>query len=152
MSQSQPNTEFWLLVWGVGWVFLIWLLARRSRSRTVSIGGGFVLSFFLMGILAVLFAPKQPERGSKPDQPARRAMTVSNSGWDGSVWQVERWLERHLKDPDSFEAIEWGSVIQVEDGYTVRLRYRAKNSFGGFDISDQLFILDRTGQVVTAFE
>ena len=31
---------------------------------------------------------------------------VYNSSWDGSVRQVEKYLKRTLKDPDSYQSIE----------------------------------------------
>ncbi len=74
---------------------------------------------------------------------------IENSGWDGSVIQVRLYLEHNLKDPDSYESIEWGKVIQVNDNlYKVRHRYRAKNSFGGYNIGDKIFSLDAEGNVI----
>lgn len=80
---------------------------------------------------------------------------VTNSPWDGSVRQVERWLEDTLKDPDSFEAIEWSPVIKVPEGtpmphkYIVRVKYRAKNSFGGYVVENTLVYLDAAGNVLS---
>jgi len=78
--------------------------------------------------------------------------TVENSEWDGSVHQVETWLEENLKDPDSYESIEWYEVQQkYVDGkgsiYLVRHEYRSKNSFGGYTVNDDVFILDSEGTV-----
>ena len=76
------------------------------------------------------------------------ASVVSNSGWDGSVHQVERYLKKNLKDPASFEAIEWSAVVPSGNGFSVRVKYRAKNSFGGYAIENQIFQLDSRGEVV----
>ncbi len=82
--------------------------------------------------------------------------SVYNSSWDGSVAQVERWLKGNLKDPGSFEAIEWSPVTKVPPGsnlphqYIVRCKYRAKNSFGGYVVEQKLFYLDAAGVVVSA--
>ena len=73
---------------------------------------------------------------------------VVNSGRDGSVQQVKRYLDKTLKDPASFEAIEWGKVTHTCDGYFTWVRYRAKNGFGGMVISGQAFTLDKNGVVV----
>lgn len=91
---------------------------------------------------------KQPAASSPAPKSAPKA-TVANSGWDGSVWQVEHFLERNLKDPDSFEAIEWSPVIDNGNGYAVRCRYRAKNSFGGYNIEEQLFVMNKQGDVIS---
>lgn len=73
---------------------------------------------------------------------------VVNSGWDGSVQQVKRYLDKTLKDPASFEAIEWGNVTHTCDGYFTWVKYRARNGFGGMTISSQAFTLDKNGVVV----
>ncbi|NQD37452.1 hypothetical protein HPT27_10470 [Permianibacter sp. IMCC34836] len=80
---------------------------------------------------------------------ARSTDVVFNSPLDGSVLQVEKFLERTLKDPSSFEAISWGAVEKNQNGtFRVRCQYRAKNSFGGFVIETKVFVLDSTGQVI----
>ena len=76
------------------------------------------------------------------------AVEVSNSVWDGSVWQVKSWLRNNLKDPKSYEGIEWSPVQSTEDGYMVRHKYRAKNSYGGYVIKNQIFYLDKQGNVI----
>jgi hypothetical protein len=55
----------------------------------------------------------------------------------------------NLKDPDSFEAINWSPVqTNFDGGYYVRCKYRAKNSFGGYDIANQIFYMDSKGNVL----
>ena len=73
---------------------------------------------------------------------------VSNSQWDGSVKQVKQWLNRNLKDPDSLQIIEWSPVYKSDDVYYVRVKYRAKNSFGGYTVSNFIFTLDSHGTIV----
>ena len=70
-----------------------------------------------------------------------------NSSWDCSVYQVKRYLEKSLKDPDSYEGIEWGKVQQNGIEYKVYHKYRAKNSFGGYVIESHIFTLDADGNV-----
>lgn len=97
--------------------------------------------------------PSQPVTTSNPQKTEQTTSQplgpVYNSGWDGSVRQVKQWLKDNLKDPASFEAIEWSSVQKTPDGdYLVRCKYRAKNSFGGFEISNQIFYMDSEGNVL----
>lgn len=65
-----------------------------------------------------------------------------NSEWDGAVRPVTEYLRRHLKDPDSVEYIEWSPVhityVEGQPFWRVRVKYRAKNSFGGYVIEEQL--------------
>jgi len=79
----------------------------------------------------------------------QRRSVVINSGWDGSVYQVVQYLKHHLKDPDSFDAIDWGRVDRSCAGYTVQVRYRARNSFGGMVIETREFQLDTAGNVIS---
>lgn len=72
---------------------------------------------------------------------------IENSSWDGSVPQIKKYLKKNLKDPDSYESIEWGKVIETNKGYTVRHKYRAKNSFGGYGVENQIFYLDEKGNI-----
>ena len=73
---------------------------------------------------------------------------VKNNKWNSGVKQVEEYLERTLRDPDSYESIEWSEVKQKDDGYYVRHKYRAKNGYGGMVVTNQLFHLDFSGNVV----
>ena len=77
----------------------------------------------------------------------KKALVV-NSGWDGSVYQVKSYLKSNLKDPGSYDGIEWSKVLQrSENGYMVRHKYRAKNSFGGYVIENKIFYLTEYGDV-----
>lgn len=73
---------------------------------------------------------------------------VENSSFDSSVSQIKKYLKKNLKDPDSYESIEWGKVIENENGYIVRHKYRAKNSFGGYAVENNVFHLDLKGNVI----
>lgn len=76
------------------------------------------------------------------------AAVVKNNKWNGGVKQVEDYLERTLRDPDSYESIEWSEVKRKDDGFYVRHKYRAKNGFGGYVVTNELFHLDFSGNVV----
>lgn len=80
------------------------------------------------------------------------AAKVENNSWDGSVRQVEKYLKNALKDPKSYESIEWSEVQKDGSNYKVRHKYRAKNSFGGYVISNQIFILNRQGEVINVID
>lgn len=82
---------------------------------------------------------KQPEQAWAP---------VVNSTWDGSVEPVKNWIKKNLNDADSFEAVEWSAVVKVDDGYLVRCKFRAKNAYGAYILSNAVFKLDRQGSVV----
>jgi hypothetical protein len=116
----------------------------------------FGTSIFVVGLAfsGILPAPKSPSSApsiapSKEPPPE----VVTNSSWDGSVYQVESWLEKNVKDPDSLEFIEWSPVSKTKDGgFMVRAKFRAKNSFGGYVIENKLFFLDSTGSLTNSMD
>lgn len=95
-----------------------------------------------------------PDRAYRSKQSETSSSTITSSAevknnkWNGGVKQVENYLERTLRDPDSYESIEWSEVKEKADGYYVRHKYRAKNGFGGYVVANQLFHLDFSGNVV----
>mgnify|MGYP001382673009 CR=1 FL=1 len=92
-----------------------------------------------------------PSSSSSSSTPSKPREIVENSAWDGSVRQVERYLKSNLKDPDSYQSIEWSAVSKSSGGgFMVRHKYRAKNSFGGYVIENQVFTLDAQGNVTGA--
>ena len=101
------------------------------------------LWMFVIVFGALFIVWSLPDDDSKPNKPA-----VRSSSYDGSVRQVKTYLKRNLKDPDSFEAIEWSPLNkQSNGGYMVRCKYRAKNSYGGYVVENQVFYLDSKGNV-----
>jgi hypothetical protein len=74
---------------------------------------------------------------------------VQNSGLDGSVYQVQDYLKTVLKDPDSVKYEKWGKVLKNDNGYTVWVQFRSKNSFGGYVKSMYSFNLDSQGHILS---
>ena len=117
--------------------------------------GSLLIIVFLAFIVIAMITPSTPSSTSSPSTdapsstpPAPREV-VSNSPWDASVYQVERYLKDNLKDPDSYDGMEWSAVTKLDaGGFMVRHKYRAKNSFGGYIIENQIFTLDEKGAVI----
>ena len=118
-----------------------------------------VLALLVVGYLAKPEnSPNPPAKSSSTPPPAVQSLLppprkiVANSTWDASVSQVEAYLKRYLKDPDSYQSIEWSPVSELPDGkgFIVRHMYRAKNSFGGYTIDNKIFLLDAQGNVLLA--
>jgi hypothetical protein len=82
-------------------------------------------------------ALKAAVRGPKP----------TNSAWDGSVPEVERYLKTVLNDPGSYEHIRSTQAVGEGDYWVVASSFRAKNGFGALIINTKKFYIQR-GQVV----
>lgn len=94
---------------------------------------------------------KEDVRKSIEEQ--KKLPKIENSVWDNSVWQVEKYLKKHLKDPKSYEGIEWSKVTKNDSGqFMVRHKYRAKNSLGGYVVSNQVFMMDSNGNVIEVID
>ena len=93
---------------------------------------------------------KDKERNDRREKAimASGGVEITNSSYDGSVSQVKNYLKKNLKDPKSYEGIEWGKLKEEPNGYSVYHKYRAKNSFGGYVIEAQVFYLDFGGNVI----
>jgi len=70
------------------------------------------------------------------------------SGWDGSYYEVKRFLKQSANDPDSIAMAGCTDVSFVSGkGWLVGCNYRGKNAFGGLIKTSNWFII-RHGQVV----
>lgn len=59
----------------------------------------------------------------------------------GCEYKAKRKTKEILKDPDSMETIEMKSVPNQKDNEVmVYIKYRAKNSFGGYAIGEALWM------------
>ena len=117
-------------------------IIKKDNATRTAVGVGCVSII----IIVVIFMFRACDFSSDP-APSGPHKIVENSTWDGSVRQVKDYLRLNLKDPGSVEYIEWGNVVEQEDGFIVRVKYRAKNSFGGYVIEEKRFKLDRSGTV-----
>jgi hypothetical protein len=64
---------------------------------------------------------------------------------DGSSVPVESYLEQTLRDPDSLQFISGTKALIVklkgQPYWSTRVRYRAKNGFGGYVVEEQTFLI-----------
>lgn len=95
--------------------------------------------------------PFSKEAAERQKSEARIGKAPASSSRDGAVYVVKRYLEQKVKDPKSLEFIEWSPValLKLPDGeaWGVRVKYRAKNSFGGYVVETGLVAI-RNDQIV----
>ena len=88
---------------------------------------------------------------------SNQILVVNNNELDGSVFQVRNYLRANLKDPDSYEEIEWSpvvvdSVAGKPQRFMVRHKYKAKNGLGVYTIENKVFYLDSIGTVYNVLD
>ena len=116
----------------------------KAKSQNKAAMGCLVVVVLIIGFFFVLFLIDEFNLSKKPPREA-----VYNSESDGSVWEVKLWLKQHLNDPDSVQYIEWSTVRKTKAGnLVVRVKFRAKNSYGAYVIAQKLFVLDRNKTVI----
>ncbi len=119
--------------------------ARKIQRSTSGCAVVLVLGL-VIGLLAMCTG------GDKTATPAKSAAVVAEehrkgfhclSAWDGSNRSLVRQIKAGLRDPDSFEEIET-KITPVRSGgvHTASMSYRARNGFGGMNVTTALATID----------
>jgi hypothetical protein len=83
-------------------------------------------------------AAAEAVRGKRPEP----------SAWDGITPEANEWLKQNLRDYESMELMECSVIVEYgDDAWAQRVKYRARNGFGGMNIEQQLFVI-KNGQVL----
>jgi len=73
------------------------------------------------------------------------------SAWDGAYNELERYVEKRLRDPDSYEHIETRIAPVSESGtHLVYMQYRARNGFGGMTIGEAMAEITNEGCIMVS--
>jgi len=118
---------------------------EELKKQKSAKGCAMILGIIIVLILLIIFVPEQ-KVAVKP--------IVYQSEYDASVSQVVQYLQSNLKDPSSYESIEWSNLTNIGQYnsknyyWMIRHKYRAKNSFGGYSIENQAFYLDSLGNIL----
>lgn len=128
--------------------------ASHLSAKAVALIVGAIVLLIGIGVYAGLNAEPSSQPQANASRPTAHAPAVAtgptNSAWDGSVPEVRIWIKKNAKDPRSVEFIEWSPVVRDGQNFLVRVKYRAKNSFGGYVIEEMVVVMDPTGKVVSA--
>ena len=73
---------------------------------------------------------------------AKRGAKPVPSWWDGVTPEVNEFLRATLKDYDSLKVLECSRVATWGgDAWCQRVKYRAKNSFGAYELEENVFVI-----------
>lgn len=121
---------------------------NKDTFDFIKIIGGIVVLIIFLSIYTC-----DNNDGSQNSNNIEQNEAVRNQGPYGTVWQVEYYLKHnYLRDPDSYEAMNWGKVEKEGNKYFVLHQFRAKNGFGGYEVAQLWFILDLKGNVIDTAE
>jgi hypothetical protein len=74
------------------------------------------------------------------------------SAWDTICPEVNAWMKDNMKDYDSLKIVNGSPVVAYrQDAWCQRLKYRARNSFGGTVLEEKLFVI-RDGRVIDVMD
>jgi hypothetical protein len=120
------------------------LTNSEVKARGELVGGCIVLVLLALALSMCVFGGDKED----PDEAARVAATEAAeeavdrekgfhclSGWDGSSRELVAMVKDRLRDPDSFEHDETRVAPNVGGQHVIIMRYRARNGFGGMNVS-----------------
>lgn len=126
-----------------------------AKPEPTSFGcGSLILIAIVISIVVSVCSPdKKPstpavQTPKTPEQIREETIKGAFSGWDGSHSNLERYVKKNLKDPDSYEHIETRYGDRGDHIY-VLMKYRAKNSFGGYVIETITATTEIDGTIIT---
>lgn len=108
-------------------------------KKTKSYGYLILIAVILFLIIGMRVCNDDPPMSQQEEVHQKELQLVRNS--------VTKYLKENLKDPKSYEEIEWSEIAHREGKLIVRHKYRAKNSFGGYAIDNKVFFLSPLGTV-----
>ena len=111
--------------------------------------------FFIISIVAAILSPK-PEANIQKEKSDSTAKAKEELLFKMYFFS-EKIIKGNLKDPDSYQEIEHKSNFtkQSKDDKTyiqVKIKYRARNSFGGMVVKDRYFNYDKNMALIETFE
>ncbi|QEY15490.1 zinc ribbon domain-containing protein [Cellvibrio sp. KY-GH-1] len=119
------------------------------RNKEFGCGSMIVLIIFISIIYSQCTEkPKAPDKPKTPEELRRETVEKAFSPWDGSHRQLEAYVKKNLKDPDSYEHIET-RYSDKGDTVTISMKYRAKNSFGGYAVENIIATAKLDGTLIT---
>jgi hypothetical protein len=76
-------------------------------------------------------------------------VSILQSGYDGSIRSVVKFVKNSMNDPDSFEHVETRTGFYEKENFIVSMKYRGKNPFGGVITKYIDVKVDYSGNVIS---
>lgn len=68
---------------------------------------------------------------------------------------VVHYILNHMKDPNSYESVSWGSLKKTQEidgeggGWNIRHKFRGINSYGGVVTEENIYLIHKDGWVTS---
>lgn len=139
------------------------VLTQNKQAMWKKIGIFLLAMWALSAILnAILPKPPPPTKEEIAQKDSLLAISEQNKREDEELskahYIAKSYLKKVLKDPDSFEEIEYKKYfVREEKGKKtpyaqVTIKYRAKNGFGGFNVEERGFSFNKSIKLIDVFE
>ena len=117
---------------------------KRIGKKQIAIIVAVLVVFAIVGSLT----EKTPDNNNKHQERVDKVKALF-SAWDGSCYNVERYIKEHMNDADSYEHVKTAYAIQKEDKILVETTYRGSNALGAKVINTNKFLIDIDGNILS---
>lgn len=125
---------------------------NANESKKTPPGNGCLWIVAIIAILGIIWIVGDTYSKNQLT-PEEKAHVAQKKKKGEAIQQVERYLKEHLKDPKSYEGIDWYTLKnEGQSSLTIIHKYRAKNSFGGYVVECKAFILDDYNNIIDVYD
>lgn len=87
-----------------------------------------------------------------PEELHRDSVQIQFSPWDGSHMELERFVKKNIRDPESFQHSNTTYFDRHDGTIVVEMTYRARNGFGGMNSCRIVAKVDMQGNILEVLE
>ena len=143
---------------------------KNIRNGLLLFGSGcigfiisFIAIFFIISFLGKLLIPADVKERletenyvsdsiNKVKKEEKEAIDKEERNQYAAYREARRYLVNNLRDPNSYDEIDYNCVYVDKFIYNVTIRYRARNGFGGMNVEESIFRVYVNGSAVSVIE
>jgi Na+-translocating ferredoxin:NAD+ oxidoreductase RnfG subunit len=121
--------------------------------------GYFILTMIILNIISKMISPESTVKSNAQIQNEKEnSIAKAKEEELYKMYRISRKaLKENLRDPDSYDEVEYTSNFtkqsKKEKTYIqVKIKYRAKNGFGGMTVKERYFNYDKNMALIETFE
>lgn len=140
LKTNNSNSGLWLVLSScvVGFFFFVVWITSYNKTEYES----------KIKLQKLANDPKEIER---KEQEKNRGPKPKDGWWDGACEEIHTFFKHNLNDYKSLDVIEASRIVPWgETTWAQRVKYRAKNAFGGYVLDNRVFVIEN-GMVINSF-